>query len=322
MVIRGRISLSVWCVVAFVMAGGVAGRAALAADPIPVSDFDRRVAATLIECYSGEPKTPETLPADLVRTTLTRFEKTPDGKLTYVMNFGGISLDGVDSRGYLRITKGEELADPVKGGWTVLKVDPGTGAEILFKRVEKTEADKYLNVAVRKKVGNVILTVAQRRQFHETNDGAGLKVHERFRQLLDVARKNKVLGGKVRMTLVDESGQPDLAAADPQLFSLRDTEREMRVQLQFEDPDGKIVEPKKVKVELQGVLAQRARLKYRDQVISAGKKHVIDEPGLTLDLVLVLPSSKDADASDTLLAAAATSPDEPAVKLKVGASLK
>jgi len=276
-------------------------RFAWAADA-PVTDFDKRAAATLFTGYDGKPVSWEQIKADSIKT-LTRVEKAADGKLTYVMNFGGVQ-GGVDNRGYLRITKGEELPDAAKGGWTPHKVDAATGAEVFYKKVE-SNAGNYINLAVRRKMGQVILTIAQRRPFTEALDAGAKDVCKRFGQFLDAGRKNGLFGGEVKMWLTSLDSQPQLTAGEPLAITLLDDgERELPIRMKVFDTEGNaIANVKELRITLGGAFAPFAKVKYQGKAVEQSKgKYVIRDPQQPCEVVVTLPPSDRPEIQDALYA--------------------
>lgn len=278
--------------------------AARATAQTPVADYDRRAAATIFDSISGVDQ-PWAATDDASVRKLNRFEKSPDGKrFTYAANFGDAPAAGaVDNRGTYRITRGEALADATKGGWTVHKVDPVTGLESFFRKVD-TDAGKFMTVGVRKQVGPVVMLIIQKRDINESIDAAVADVTTRFTKFMAVAQKNGVFFGEIRMTLGSADSGPVISGGGvPLVFQLLDgAPKELRIDMQVIDPDGNPIEPKKYTLEFTGSFAKHARLKYDGKVLtpnSAGK-YVIDDPGTYTTVYVIVPQGDQAGIQQTL----------------------
>ncbi len=156
----------------------------------PLSDYDRRAAAAIYSCYDGQAVRLESITDEKVRKGLTRFGVDPaTKKATYSLDFGGVK-DGVDSRGYIRITRRGEMSDVEKAGYKILGVDKETRGEIIAK---STPGDPFAQVAVRRLVGNVVLAVSQRRPIKEDPLAADAPVSRKFKSLLAFAEQFDLL---------------------------------------------------------------------------------------------------------------------------------
>src|SRR4051812_5761249 len=73
------------------------------------TDQDRRAAATLYSGYAGKLITPDTITDNKIKPGLTRVEKNAEKKSSlFSLDYGGVK-DGVDTRGYMRVTINDEL---------------------------------------------------------------------------------------------------------------------------------------------------------------------------------------------------------------------
>jgi hypothetical protein len=275
--------------------------AARAADA-PATDYDKRAAATLYTAYDGRPTSWEQMTAKSIEG-LTRVEKGADGKLTYVMNFGA-AQGGSDNRGYFRVTKGEDMPDAAKGGWTPHKVDAATGAEVFFKKVE-SNAGNYTNLAVRRKFGPVILTIAQRRPAGEAIDTGAADVCKRFAVFIDAGKKNGLFGGEVKMWLTSDPSEPQIGTGEPLPFSVADDkETEVTIRIEVRDADDKRIDNiERLTIQPQGPLAPFVKLKHKGKLLDAQRngKFVINKPDAACTISLVIPAAKDEEIRDALL---------------------
>jgi hypothetical protein len=293
----------------------------LANGQAPVSDYDRRAAAAIYSCYDGRDVKLESINDEKVRKGLTRFEVDPATKKgTYSLDFGGVT-GGVDSRGYIRITRGGDLSDVTRSGFKVLGIDKETGGEVVSKAVTSA-ADQFMQVGVRRQIGNVILAVSQRRPINEDATAAGAAVTQKFKSLLEFARQFKVLdsGGEVKLTLMSIGAQPELKNGEPLPISVSDTsEKEMRIRIEVTGKDGKAIELKKLTVQLTGTLVPHCKLKFRDQMVDPSKKLDVEKPAPENDIVIVLPPASPGPFLEKLFA---LSEGTPMLALKVNARPK
>jgi len=296
--------------------------AAMADDAI--TDFDKRAAATLYSAYAGKELDPQKITPQQLKPGLTRYERDDaNKKATYAMNFG-VNENGVDNRGFYRITVGEELVDAAKGGWTVLRTEAATGAEILWKTIDKSDADKYLQIAARKKVGRVVMTIAQRRGLNENVQTAADDVAKRFTAFLAQANRCKLFGAKIRMVLVNRDDQPELGSGEPLLFSTSDTEeQQIIVRIEVTDGDDKpIADLKHVSLELGGSLAPIVKTTIAGNNVDLTKRHLEKNPQPVFDVTITVPPTQNPEILTALYNALAGDPASTPLTLKVGAAMK
>ena len=271
-----------------------------------MADQDHRAAATVYSCYGERLVDPAKITADQIKPGLTRYEKD-DAKKTalYSLNFGGVT-GGVDSRGYLRVTIGEQLTDASKAGWTSLKTDPASGAEILFRKVEKSDADKFFEIGVRRKFGNVILSIAQRQPISASPDAAAKPVLQRFLMLVDFAKQTKLLGGQIKVVLASRSDQPELGD-DGLPISVNDTkETELTLQISALDTDGAIRNDiKRMDIRVTGALAAHCKVRVRDRQLKGGELIRIADPDPKQEMTLILPAGNTPEVLQALYSDAA-----------------
>ncbi len=287
---------------------------------LPVSDYDRRAAAAIYSCYDGRAVDLKSINDDKVRKGLTRFEVDPaTKKATYSLDFGGVK-DGVDSRGYIRVTRGGELTDVAKSGYKILGTDKETGGEIVSKAVTSA-ADQFVQIGVRRKIGNVVLAVSQRRPLNEDPTAGGAAVTQKFKLLLAFARQFKLLGGgEVKFTLMSSRDQPELKSGEPLPISLSDTaEKEMRIRIEVTDSNGKLLDLKKLSVQLTGSLVPHCKLKFRDKLMDPTRKLEVDKPDPATDIVILFPPASPGPVLEKLFA---MDKSTPMLALKVSARSK
>lgn len=297
---------------------------AFAADP--PSDYDKRAAATLYTCYSGTERKWETIkPEDVAG--LTRKDKSPDGKkATYSLNFGiRDEKTGGDNRGYFRIQKGEELKDAETEQWKALPKDAATGADV-FYRISKTDAGEHMQMALRRKIGPVILTIAQRRLATEKPEAAAAELGARFAQLLASAKQNGLLGGEVKVFLASGASSP-LMTGEPLPLSIEDEkEKSLTLRLEAFDGEGNPIENvERLTLRLGGVFGPLVTVRYKDQVLKPENgKIVLKEPGRACDVTVVLPAGNSEAVQQALFARAQSNDPapKPAITLDVGGKIK
>ena len=291
-----------------------------------VTDFDKRCAATLYTAFGGTPKTPESITqADY--DGLTRKDKNADGtKATYSLDIGMRDpKTGGDNRGYLRITKGEALTDAVADKWVALPKDPITGAEI-YHRISKTSAGEHMQVAVRKQVGQIILTIAQRRLANEKPEVAAKELCDRFAVFLNAARVNGILGGQIKLSRASDgmairAGEPLPLAIDDQ------KESTLVLRLDSTDAEGNVVDNVQfITLRLNGSLGSLVKVTYKSEALKRDDKgrFVLKEPGKSCEVSITLPPGNDPDTLAALLAPGSTPDGTPVAPLSftLGGKLK
>lgn len=300
----------------------------LGADP-GTTDQDHRAAATLYSGYAGKLIPPESITAAQLKPGLTRFEKNPAKNLSlYSLDYGGVQ-NGIDNRGYMRVTVNDELTDAAKAGWTVLRTDKVSGAEIFYKKVEKSDADKYLNIGVRRKFGNIVLAVAQRQPISMSPEEAARSVHDRFVALVDYAKQCKLFGGQVQLTVMSTADQLRLSgeAIPIQLDDKKETELVIRVEVLDNDGNARS-DLKRLDLQLSGPVAKICKAKVDGKLVDLAQVFEVNNPQPATDVVLVLPAVNSEQTMEALYAPlaaqagdrdAAASPD---VSLKVGVAFK
>jgi|GEM_PF-5300307 len=291
-----------------------------------ISDFDKKAAATLYSCLAGKDVKWETITPQQMKPGLTRFEKNDAKKsATYALNFG-IPEAQPDLRGFYRITLGEDVSDAVGAGWKVVRTDPKTGAEILSRRIEKSDAAKYLAIGARKKIGKVVLTVSQRRPLDEAVDVAAADITKRFDTFLAQANRNKLFGGQIKLILTSREGQPELGNGEPLLFSVDDMNSEVvTIRVDLTGPDGEaMTDIKHVSFQIGGDFAPVIGAKINDKPVDLTKRYLEKEPKSSLTLTLTIPAGNTPEMMNLLYNSIATDQPTPsqALTLKVGAAMK
>lgn len=215
-----------------------------AGQPDAPTGYDLRAARAIFNAFDpASVPDPKNIRADLPRR-LTVWDVVDD-KRTYALNFGTRGEDH-DSRGYYRIVLNGKLSDASAKGWRIVRArDPDTGAEVFWKRVERTAAKRYGYVGVRRKIGNVVLTVTQRRPFEEEPEAAARAILPRFAALLEAAKDNKLFA-RIVVYRIDEDGhqsEVDLAAGPLLLDVASDTEpTRLRLRIQVRDANDQPLE--------------------------------------------------------------------------------
>jgi len=287
----------------------------------PVTDLDKRAGATLYSTYAEKPVPPESMTQAQLKG-LTRFEHdAKKNSATYSLDYGAVT-GTTDNRGYMRITVNEPPVDVLKAGWTLLRTDPTSGAEIVWKKVERSDADKYLQIGVRRKFGNIILAVSQRQPIDMPPDKAAVDVHARFVRLLAYAKQWKLFGGQIKLTLMSRSDQPEMGSDEPLEVSLSDNaETSMLIRIEAYDEDGKLRnDVKRFDLQVNGTLAKQAKLKVAGELVDLSKPVQISDPKTPTEVTLILPKGTDDAAQDALYLGVGKS--DPPIALKVGAEFK
>ena len=211
---------------------GAAG--SLAATPEEAEAYDLRAARALFNTIRPD-AVPEAsgLPADLPRS-LTVWDVDGD-KRTYALNFGTRGGD-FDDRGYFKIVLNGQLSDAGSKGWEVLAAsDETTGAEVLWKRVERSSADRFTDIGVRRKIGNVVLTFAQRRPLDEAPATSAREALARFAVLLEQAKENKLFARVAIWQIAPDGSERELdLATEPLRFSVAPGSQPTEIRLRVE----------------------------------------------------------------------------------------
>ena len=216
----------------------------LAGTPDAAQGYDLRAARALFNALQpgAVPQTKD-LPADLPQK-LTVWD-VEDDKRTYAVSFGTRGGD-YDDRGYFKIVLNGTLSDAAAKGWKILTAKhEKTGAEVLWKRVERSAANRFTYVGVRRKIGNVILTFAQRRPFDEAANAAAREAIMHFEALLQQAKENKLLARLVIFQITAAGGERELdLAAEPLRFSVAPPGEftELRLRAEVRDAQDKLIQ--------------------------------------------------------------------------------
>ncbi|HSI35621.1 MAG TPA: hypothetical protein VK986_18715 [Tepidisphaeraceae bacterium] len=282
------------------------------------TDYDRRIARTLYN--SLKPNSA----ADKGAADPAKLDQPPkkqDNKSQASINIPG-EKDSSLMSGYYRVGINTGLGDAA--GWTKFGVDPASGAEILYKQVDNTTAEKHTNYGCRRQIGNVTLTVALRRPFNEDPKTAAADMLRRYAVLYANAKENGLFAGVVlRVTGGDPKPEPGDAAAEL-LLPVNGAAKPTRVDYaaMVLDSDQKPVpNVKRLRIKLTGPLAKFAVIEGGRAKEAAGGSYEIPEPGPSEAFTLVLNSSAPGFA-DALFAHAASAAAGVPVSVKVIAEFK
>lgn len=297
----------------------------------PVTDQDKRAAATLYSAYAHKELKWEAMSAkDL--DGLTQWLPDPaTKKARYALAIGGGGgTTGLpDTRGYLRIYVNEAPVDPKKDNWQIMPVDKVTGADGFYKETRSSTAGVYHEVGVRRQFGNIILSVAQRQPASQKSQAEAIQmVVERYAELAAYAKKNQLMGGKVVLTLLSRGDEPKMESEMIPVALGDQEETRCRIRVELRDADDKpMANIKHYSFRLAGPLAASAVLVIDGEKVDAlSKKYIKEDPPQIMDVVLILPkrsTTVDQKLYELASPAPAGSPvPDPGVHIEVGAKLK
>jgi hypothetical protein len=276
----------------------VAAVARGAVDPTASPDYPRRAAAALYNTKAG-PDAPQltfdkidekALGGINISAEAATGPSTRPARKMYALQFGGVE-DGVDTQGIYEVAVNAAPLDWTTRGFKKLAPDKDTGGEVYHR--PPPAGVKYQTVRVRKTLGKVTLSVAQRRPADEPAAQAVQKICQRFARLLDQARKNKLLAGEIRVLLTSFSAEPNVGDVSRFRFSLDDAKpTTLSLRIDTYDAEGMpVTDVKSLSILFAGELADEARLRVGGAVVQpTGKPHVIDDPGLAPTVQVEFPA--------------------------------
>jgi hypothetical protein len=282
------------------------------------TDYDRRAARVLFNTVkSGAVASKDK--ADPAK--LDGPPRKEGNKAVYTQNIP--SPDGkAMMSGYYRISVNTELST-LGEGWKDLGVDKATGAQVAAKSVLSTTADQYLSWGVRKKIGNVILTVAMRRPHGEDANAARADLLARYNKLFVNAEENQLFASvQLRITGGEPAVPTGVVGANPLQFGSV-TSSAVKVVYAAEVVDSEnnaIPGVKKLKIRLTGRLAKFAEIECKNAK-KVGEVLEITDPQVSEEFTLIVKSNDPAFA-DALYQEAAADEEKaktPLINVKVAA---
>jgi len=168
--------------------------------------------------------------------------------------------------------------------------------------MSKTAAGEHMQMAVRRQIGPVILTIAQRRLVNEPPAAAAKELTDRFAVFLASAKQNGILGGQIKMLRAADS--LTINPGEPLPVSIDDT-KESSLVLRLESTDGEgnpVDNVDYITVRLGGTFGSIATLKYKDQTLKPDKagRYVLKDPGKACELTVTIPPA-NSDAAQAAL---------------------
>lgn len=256
-----------------------------------VTDLDRRATMALWNSTTAE-ATPFQLkdigPDNVKRLALYK-PVAENGGREYAIRFGVQEADG-SGRGFHKIVIGGTTSDPSKKDWVLVSSPKDPACQIWQKRVDRSDAERYVEWACRGAIGPVVLNVVDRRRLSESPDAAQAPLLARYRRLLDAA-KGAGLFAKAKATLYLSEGEDSgvvLGEAEP-LVSLSSEGRRYPLRLEMTDPEDRPVEAKWFRITLSGPLASYATLDGA-KVKPGTSDWLVSDPGLVATVYVVLPA--------------------------------
>lgn len=286
----------------------------------PVTDLDRRATLALWNAAAANPTAHrlQEVSADNVRRLDLYRPRNETGAREYALRFGAAAPDG-SGRGFYKVLVGGTPVDPAAKGWKLHLTLKDPAAEVWTKRVDNSDSERYVEWAVRSVIGNVLLTVVERRPMADAPAMAVSAVSRRHNGLIAAAR-SAGLFARARATLylgVGDSSAVVLGEGAPPLISATQDAREMRLALEMLDAEDRPVEARWFKVVLSGPLARFATLQGGVPRATAGE-YVVPDPGLLATLVLQL-QPQSVDMEQALLEHFELGSGEPALRIAVSA---
>jgi hypothetical protein len=266
-----------------------------------VTDYDRRAAAAILSSYANKELEPSAMTATDLKGMTLWDNKTP-GQYKYAMNFGGVT-GGVDTKGTYRISQGATLTpiDPKK--WQLLSAPKTNGPDVVYRKTTETDADRFIEVGVRQKLGGQLFTVIQRHPVTQDPNAAAAETLKRFTAFMENAKRCKLFGGEIALILTSDPDQPKLSPDEPLVFSLKDNaETTLKIRIEPRDPDDKLrTDVKELHIQLTGTLARFATVSVGGNSVEAVKrKCVVQDPDTAQELTIVLPAGNTTAVSDVL----------------------
>jgi hypothetical protein len=276
------------------LAAAALARGLPAADPVTISDYDRRAALTLASSLA--PGQPLALAAmDDAKVLPFIQEKNATTRVTVYTGQIQSTKPGKIDTGYYRITFNGKLTDAKT--WTVLGTDPDTKAELLWKKVDSGTAETWNDIAARRKIGNVILTVALRRPSTESAQDSAKLIVEKYKLLAEQAMKNKLLLRIEQTVMTNDATPVPLAGATPDeiIASAGAKGRSVRVRIRVLDSNDQPFEGvESVTVKLEGPLATYVKIDGAD---AAGKLKAKPKDGYIDAVLNVAPADSNFKAA-------------------------
>lgn len=294
------------------------------------TDFDKRVARTLYNTLKpGSVATKD-------KADPGKLDQPPrkDGnKAAYSINIPGKDGGSMYS-GFYRVSVNTTMSPTTS--WTELGRNEETGAQVIYRKVDETTADKYKQYAARKQIGNVILTIIIRRPFDENENGAAADMIRHYKAFYANAVDNKLFAG-VRLTILAgaATGEDIEAPSDPLPFMLpnpkADAKQGVRVEyvaMVLDSDDQPVENVKTLRIRVVGKLLPYATIESpRARYNASAKVWEIDRPKAEGEKFALVLKSQDPKFLEALYKMPATAEaDEtkgiPAIAVKVGAAFK
>ncbi len=311
-------------VLAFGLASGLAAASpSRAGAEGEVTDQDRRATLALWNSTTAE-ATPFQLkdigPDNVKRLALYK----PDaagGSREYAIRFG-VAEPGGHGRGFHKVVVGAKPTDPTAKGWTLVETVGDPACELWMKRVDKSDAERFVEWSARGVVGPVILNVVEARASAEAPGVARDPLLRRYKRLYEAA-KAAGLFARTRATLYLGEGESTAVVLGEDampLISPSPLGRRYPLRLEMQDAAGNPVEAKWFRVDLGGPLATWATIDGAVAHTTKGR-WIVKDPGLLATVYVVLPPVDDAMAR-SLMEHAETATTAPALTIGVGSRRK
>lgn len=304
------------------LALAVVGGTRAAADG-EVTEQDRRATLALWNSTTAE-ATPYQLkdvgPENVKRLALYK----PDaegGSREYAIRFG-VQEPGGHGRGFHKIVVGAAPSDPSAKGWTLVEKVADPACELWTKRVDKSDAERWVEWSARGVAGPVVLNVVEARAVSEAAGIARDPMLRRYQRLYEAA-KAAGLFARAKATLYLGEGEDSAVVLGQDampLISPSPLGRRYALRLEMQDAAGGPVEAKWFRIDLGGPLAAWATIEGAQAHATKGR-WIVKDPGLIATVYVVLPAADDAMAR-ALMEHAETAPLAPALTIGVASRRK
>jgi len=286
----------------------------------PVTEVDRRATLALWNSTTAEatPHDLKEIGPDNVRRLALYKPLGEHGGREYAIRFGVREADG-SGRGFHKIVVGGKPTDPTQKDWVLVMTLKDPAFELWQKRVEKSDAERYVEWACRGIVGQVILNVVETRRLSEAAAAAHAPMVARYKRLFEAARAAGLFA-KAKATLYmgegDETGYV-LGEGEAPWISVTPGGSRHPLRLEMEDAAGNPVEAKWYRIAFTGPLAPFATVEGAE---TRGTTAVwlVRDPGLVVKVHVLLPPDSPA-IRDALMVHAESGAEGPALSLAVGA---
>jgi hypothetical protein len=221
------------------------------------------------------------------------------GSFAYSFRF---SIGSFASSGYLKIVSPPSApGGAAEEGWIDLGTDVPTGAAVRFRKVRRSEAVSFNEVAAELTKGNLTFAVGLRRPPDEPEAGARREILAFFGRLLDNARRHGLLFRIVLRALDPEEDEP--LAENGLLNSPGREDEETAISLKVaavDDRGAVLPDVDLYAIRLDGFLARFARIEKAAWNQAKGRYEVRQPPGDGAEIRLIYPPLSNREFAQAL----------------------